>query len=246
MVTRSFFSFICLLLSLLSLTIEGVEPKKGAPVARPKTTTIQKKVVTQPLAQKPHLAAPAKPPLDQKLILIDPGHGGYDLGARMFSCDEKSLALSTALLLKKHLTDMGYRVLLTRSRDVFVPLEKRTSIANETKAKIYISIHYNAAKNPIAKGVEVFYYGVANKGREKASKRLATLVVNNIVNQTHAENRGVKEGNFHVIRETKMPAILIEAGFMTNPDEIHLIKDINYRDKIAKGIAEGVHAYFKN
>lgn len=180
-----------------------------------------------------------------KLVVLDPGHGGYDLGARMFSVDEKSLALSTALLTKKHLQEKGYRVILTRSRDVFISLEKRASIANETKGMLFVSIHFNAANNPIAKGVEVFYNLSQDKLRAGNSKKLAAKVLEHIVQKTASENRGVKEGNFFVIRETKMPSILVEAGFMTHPDELHLLKDVNYRDKIARGIAEGIDLYFR-
>lgn len=194
---------------------------------------------------KPSETKPADSKADQKLVVIDPGHGGYDLGARMSACDEKSLALSTALLTKKHLIDMGYRVILTRSRDVFMPLEKRASIANETKSKLFVSIHYNAAKNTVAKGIEVFYYVSADKFRTGSSKKLAARVLNKVIDKTVAESRGIKEGNFYVIRETRMPAILIEAGFMTHPEELHLLKDIHYRDKIARGIAEGIDSFFK-
>lgn len=202
--------------------------------------------IEKPLAESRKLlyAKPSKP-LDGKLIVLDPGHGGYDLGARMFSVDEKSLALSTALLTKKHLQEKGYRVILTRSRDVFISLEKRASIANETKGIVFVSIHFNAANNPIAKGVEVFYNLSQDKIRAGNSKKLASKVLENIVQKTSSENRGVKEGKFFVIRETKMPSILVEAGFMTHPDELHLLKDVNYRDKIAKGIAEGVDLYFR-
>jgi N-acetylmuramoyl-L-alanine amidase len=201
--------------------------------------------VEKPLAESRKLlyAKPTKL-LDGKLIVLDPGHGGYDLGARMFSVDEKSLALSTALLTKKHLQEKGYRVILTRSRDVFISLEKRASIANETKGILFVSIHFNAANNPIAKGVEVFYNLSQDKIRAGNSKKLATKVLEKIVQKTASENRGVKEGKFFVIRETKMPSILVEAGFMTHPDELHLLKDVNYRDKIAQGIAEGVDLYF--
>jgi N-acetylmuramoyl-L-alanine amidase len=183
---------------------------------------------------------------DQKLVVIDPGHGGYDLGARMAACDEKSLSLSTALLVKKYLTEMGYRVILTRSRDSFLPLEKRAAIANETKSKLFVSIHFNAAKNPVAKGIEVFFHASEDKIKSGFSKKLAARVLSKIIDKTMAESRGVKEGNFYVIRETRMPSILIEAGFMTHPEELHLLKDINYRDKIARGIAEGIESYFKS
>jgi len=182
---------------------------------------------------------------DQKLIVLDPGHGGYDVGARYYCCDEKSLALSMALLTKKHLTEMGYRVILTRSRDVFIPLETRAMIANETKGKLFVSIHCNAAKNALAKGIEIFYYTCSDKWRSGSSKKLASRILSKVIERTGADDRGVKEGNFFVLRETKMPSIIVETGFMTHPDEIHLLKDILYRDKIAKGISEGIDSYFK-
>ena len=227
----------------------GIQKK---PLATPSSAKPMQKSVQQP-SPTPSLVPkiiqavprPGAPPLSQTLIIIDPGHGGYDLGARMSACDEKSLALSTALLTKKHLTDMGYRVILTRSRDVFLPLEKRTSIANETKSKLFVSIHYNAARNSVAKGIEVFYYVSADKIRTGASKKLATRVLSKLIDKTVAESRGIKEGNFYVIRETKMPAILVEAGFMTHPEELHRLKDVSYRDKIARGIAEGIDSFFK-
>jgi len=205
----------------------------------------QAQIAPKPAAPKQLLYAKPTKVQEGKLVILDPGHGGYDLGARMSSVDEKSLALSTALLTKKHLQDMGYRVVLTRSRDVFISLEKRALIANETKGKLFVSIHFNAANNPIAKGVEVFYNMAQDKIRGASSKKLATGVLHKIIDKTASENRGIKEGNFFVIRETKMPSILVEAGFMTHPDELHLLKDIQYRDKIAKGIAEGVDLYFR-
>lgn len=183
--------------------------------------------------------------LTEKLIILDAGHGGYDLGCKAGSCHEKSMTLSTTLMTQKILTEMGYRVLLTRSRDIFLTLKKRTEIANETKSKLFVSVHYNSAKNSDAKGIEVFYYKSEDKWRSGSSKKLADSVLSALIAKTGANNRGVKNGNFFVIRETKMPAILIEGGFITHEDERALIKDSQYREKIAKGIAEGIDRYFK-
>ena len=248
---------------------QGPSPLKKAPVSAhvKKTqvvpqlpaTTIKKELhkpqmhalhKEKPLLKKQSHLVPAPvakiPPPDAKLVVLDPGHGGYDLGAKMSSCDEKSLALSTALLTKKHLLELGYRVILTRSRDIFLSLERRTEIANQTKSKIFVSIHFNAAKSLTAKGIEIFFCHSQDKIRAHASKNLASKVLKKMIDHTSSENRGVKEGNFFVIRETLMPAILVEAGFMTHPEELHLLKDIVYRDKIARGISEGIDAYFKS
>lgn len=186
-----------------------------------------------------------KPLQSERLVILDAGHGGYDLGCRLAACNEKSLALSTAFLTKKKLTDKGYKVLLTRSRDVFLPLSKRVQIANDTKSKIFVSVHFNSAKNTDAKGIEVFFYKSKDKFRTQASKALAVRVLSKMVDLTEAKNRGVKHGNFHVIRETSMPAILVEGGFITNDDERALLRDVKYREKLSKGIAEGVDSFFQ-
>ncbi len=180
---------------------------------------------------------------NKQLIVIDPGHGGFDIGATVRSIEEKALALKTSTLVKQYLHQKGYRVILTRSRDVFISLSKRTNIANDTKSKLFVSIHYNAFKNPQASGIEVYYYNKGGRWRQDASKKLATLVLNGMIATTGAKNRGVKTGFFHVIRETNMPAILIEGGFITNPQEYAHLADQHYVEKMARSIADGIEKY---
>jgi len=180
------------------------------------------------------------------LIMVDPGHGGFDLGARMSSVNEKSLALSTSLLVRKYLKERGYRVIMSRMRDVFIPLATRAAVANKTRCHLFLSLHFNAAKNVTASGVEVFYYDSKDKYRSGASKKLARHIQNHMVERTKARDRGVKGGNFHVIRETNMPAVLIEGGFITHDKERDLLKAESYREKIAMAITDGVDAYFKS
>ena len=177
------------------------------------------------------------------LIVIDPGHGGSDRGATMGSIQEKTLTLKTARLIKYYLHKKGYQVILTRTQDGFISLTKRTNIANDTKSTIFISIHYNAFKYSHAKGVEVYYYNKGHKWRQKASKKLADLILSKMIGSTGAKNRGVKEGNFYVIRETCMPAVLIEGGFITNPQERSHLCDQKYLEKIAQSIASGIEKY---
>ena len=188
-----------------------------------------------------------KPPLKTHkgaLIILDPGHGGFDMGAEAPGVQEKMLALTTAILLKKHLSDKGYRVILTRSKDVFVSLSKRSTIANSTKSTLFLSLHYNAHVKADPSGIEVYYYREGSSSRSAASKKLAQNVLSHMIALTGAESRGVKHGNLHVIRETKMPAILVEGGFITNPKERNKLKENEYLDQIALGIAEGVDKYF--
>ena len=177
------------------------------------------------------------------LIVIDAGHGGSDEGAKVQTVMEKRITLTTALLAKKHLEKMGYRVILTRSRDIFVSLPKRSAIANKSKAAAFVSIHFNSSPNRSAKGIEIYFYDAKDPSRSRASKKLANTVLYEIVDQTAAVSRGARKGNFHVVRETTMPAVLVEGGFMTNYDERFLLKDRKYLEKIAKGIALGVQKF---
>lgn len=180
------------------------------------------------------------------LIIIDAGHGGTDEGARVSAFMEKKITLITAILAKKRLEERGYKVILTRSRDRYVPLARRVSIANRTKGAAFVSIHFNASRSQSAKGIEVFFCETKEKWRGRASRRLADCILFQVIDQTEALSRGVKGGNFHVIRETEMPAVLVEGGFVTNGEERNLLKDRAYLGKIAEGIAEGVDKYFKS
>ncbi|NGX47432.1 MAG: N-acetylmuramoyl-L-alanine amidase AmiC [Chlamydiae bacterium] len=182
---------------------------------------------------------------EKPIIILDPGHGGKDQGARLRVIEEKELTLRTAYLTKKHLEELGYRVILTRARDIFLPLGTRVSLANRRPSSLFVSIHYNSAASPVAKGIEVYYYGKGSQKRKEKSKQLATSVINQMISQTKAKSRGVKQGNFQVIRETTMPGILIEAGFITNGEERGQLSAQTYLDKLAKGIALGVDQFVK-
>lgn len=190
-----------------------------------------------------------KPPLliKKAFIILDPGHGGQDTGTQSISkprYQEKSLNLITAQFVKTYLQELGYQVLMTRETDVFVSLEKRAQWANKQKPDLFISIHYNAALNAEAQGLEVFYYPSKEKRiRMHRSKKLAQKILKNILKQTKATSRGVKEGNYAVIRETYMPAILIEGGFITNEKELQKLKDPYYLKQLSWGIVKGIDEY---
>ncbi len=179
------------------------------------------------------------------LIILDAGHGGTDEGTKVSALKEKRLTLLTVLLTKKHLEELGYRVMLTRGRDIFLSLPKRVAIANKIKATLFVSVHYNSAPSPDANGIEIFYFDSKELWRTRASKRLAHCLLHRLIDQTDAASRGVKTNNFHVIRETDMPSVLVEAGFISNPKERQKLKDRDYIDRIAIGIAEGIDKYIK-
>jgi len=181
------------------------------------------------------------------LIVIDPGHGGDDFGTHSLTTpkyQEKSLNLATSFMLRDYLQQMGYQVKMTRVKDVFLSLSGRAEMANALSPRLFVSIHYNSAPNAAAEGVEIYYYrSQEDKKRSKESLKLAQSILQKIVVASEAKSRGVKHGNFAVIRETNMPAVLVEGGFLTNPDEMKKIKDAQYVKKLALGIAQGVHAY---
>jgi N-acetylmuramoyl-L-alanine amidase len=178
------------------------------------------------------------------LVVIDAGHGGFDLGTHSKAYEEKEVCLKTAMYLRKYLEKAGFRVILTRSRDEYLPLKKRAEIANQSKCQILISVHCNSAKNTTAKGIEIFYTKKTEPWRAKKSKELAQAVLSSLISKTGAESRGVKEANFCVIRETKMPSILIEAGFLTNEEERKKLSNEFYLETMAKSITDGVQNYF--
>lgn len=177
------------------------------------------------------------------LIVIDPGHGGSDEGAKINAFMEKKLTLITAQMVRRHLEGMGYRVMLTRSKDIYLPLPRRVTMANKIKGSIFISIHFNSAPRQEVQGIEIFYFDSKEAWRTKASKRLASTILRATLEETQAASRGVKQGNFHVIRETDMPAILVEGGFMTNKEERSRLRDRDYLNQLAQGIANGVDLY---
>lgn len=188
-----------------------------------------------------------KMPPFKNAILIDAGHGGEDFGANSVGnpkYQEKALNLSTAEMLRRYLRQLGYPVAMTREKDVFLSLEKRATIANSNQSKIFVSVHFNSAPSKEAEGIEVYYYRKEEDAkRTKESKTLAESILNNVIKSTKAKSRGVKHGNFAVIRETTMPAVLVECGFLTSPKEMQKIKDANYLKTLAWGIAQGIEEY---
>lgn len=182
----------------------------------------------------------------EKIIVIDAGHGGSDEGAKVSSLKEKNLALLSALLIKKHLNELGYKVVLTRGKDAYLPLYKRATIANRIPATVFISVHFNAFINEEIKGVEIFFHAGDDMQKRKESYKLGENVMRGILCFTKAASRGVKSAELYVLRETKMPSILVEGGFMTNEMERKKLKEHDYLDMIAKGVAEGVQKYFAN
>ena len=186
--------------------------------------------------------------LSAQTVVIDAGHGGNDRGTRskMPFCEEKRLCLYTSRLVRQYLDQLGYHVIMTRDNDTFVPLPRRVEIAQQASSSIFVSIHFNSSRNATAQGIEIFFCdSKEQKQKTSASKRLAEAILPRVIRRTAANSRGVKRANFFVIRETKMPAVLIEGGFISNPLELSQLKTREYQEKIARGIADGIDSYFK-
>lgn len=172
----------------------------------------------------------------QYVVYIDPGHGGYDPGASGNGIIEKNIVLDLALRVKAKLEAKGIKVIMSRTSDVFVSLEDRSKGANYVNPDIFVSIHINSAGAVSASGIETFY-------KKDIDKPLANKLQNKLINYTGAVNRGVKWEDFHVVRETRMPASLVECGFLSNVNEANNMKNWSYQEKLVNSIVDGSVEY---
>ena len=178
--------------------------------------------------------------LQGKKVVLDAGHGGHDPGAVARGLVEKEIVLDTALRAERLLKNAGARVIMTRKTDIFLELSERAAIANSSGADLFISIHANKF-NGEAKGVETFWYGKYEKQR---SINLAHALQNQLVAKMGMSYRRVAEGNFHVIRETKIPSSLIEIGFIDHPQDSAKLAQAIYRERAAEAVLLGIGDYF--
>ena len=177
--------------------------------------------------------------MNPKLIYIDAGHGGTDPGAVGAQAREKDINLAVALQVGRELTQRGFAVCYSRTRDMRMTVAERARAANKAKAAAFVSIHCNSATNKAARGAETFAYSPASKGYG-----LAKTIQRNLVNTTDTPCRGTKTANFAVLRETAMPAALVELGFLSNKIDEQFLLDIQWQRKAATAIADAVAEYF--
>jgi len=168
-----------------------------------------------------------------RTVVIDPGHGGHDLGAADSLVYEKHICLDVARRLERTLQQAGFRTVMTRTRDEFIALSERAAIANRQRSAIFVSIHFNSSFRTSAQGIETFY-------RSAESEALARAVQTELVRHIKAPDRGVKTANFVVLRQTKHPAILVEGGFISNRTERSAMLEPEYRQIVADSIARGI------
>jgi N-acetylmuramoyl-L-alanine amidase len=172
-------------------------------------------------------------------VILDPGHGGHDRGAAIGYVYEKHLALDTARRVEDILRRNGVKVIMTRSRDVFIALPGRAAIGNRYRNALFVSIHYNYNRSGSGAGVETYHHA-------PGSQSLASYIQAYLVQRTRMTNRGVKTASFHVLRNTtRNPAVLVECGFVSNASERARMLTGEFRARIAEGIAQGILAYKK-
>ncbi|WP_156177855.1 SH3 domain-containing protein [Bacillus sp. SA1-12] len=175
-----------------------------------------------------------------KTIVIDPGHGGQDSGAvGIRGTLEKNITFVTAKLVYNKLKSAGANVILTRSNDTYISLNSRVSTSHYRNAEAFISIHYDSTSDRSASGTTIYYYNSLKDAP------LASSLNSGIAQQSNLKDRGLKFGNFHVLRENKAPAALLELGFLSNRTEELTINTSSYQERISQGIFNGLALYFK-
>jgi N-acetylmuramoyl-L-alanine amidase len=196
-------------------------------------------------------------------VVVDPGHGGYDKGQVSRYGYEKDFALDVARKLRPLLQSKGLRVIMTREGDYFVPLEVRAQIANKARDSIFVSIHFNGSNDDRnATGFEIFSFtprgapstsdtAVAPSAlsaqpgsvADAQSTALSACIYHSLLGHLPEYDRGIKRARFAVLRLTKVPAVLIEGGFLTEQGECKLIAQKEWRVKLAHAISVGIESY---
>jgi len=200
-------------------------------------------------------------------VVLDPGHGGHDRGAVNRWGAEKNYNLDLCRRIRPYLQEAGLRVIITRSRDQFIPLEQRPAVANKFgDGAVFVSMHFNAAgtRNSLATGFEVFTLtprGAPNSHDTYLTRRsfsnerghvndhgshvLATAIQHAKLGRVPMFDRGVKRARFAVLRGAGVPAVLVEGGFMTHPRDARLLHTLDWRERLADSIAKGILEFVK-
>jgi N-acetylmuramoyl-L-alanine amidase len=167
-------------------------------------------------------------------VVVDAGHGGKDNGAfRRYGGAEKAATLDVATRLARKLRESQFRTVMTRSNDVFIPLDERAAISNSQKNAIFVSVHFNDSGRRGIRGFETYYHS-------PVARPLAYRIQQQLMTLPGASNRGVKTANFRVLRKAAYPAVLVECGFLSNRKEGAAARSASRRDDLADKIAEAI------
>lgn len=168
-------------------------------------------------------------------VVIDAGHGGKDGGSVWNGLIEKKLCLDVAKRVEVGLKSYGIKTAMIRRTDVFVELDQRARIANRVPSSIFVSIHFNGSRTTLISGGEAYY-------RSSRGKLLATAISRSIKSRVTGGTRGIFYADYKVLRETRMPAVLVECGYISNKREAARCGDPSHRQKIADAIVSGLLA----
>ena len=171
-----------------------------------------------------------------RTIIVDAGHGGSDVGATRENIYEKDITLDIAKRLEKILDKKGYNVVMTRSNDKYVSLQERVEITDKNEADLFVSVHVNSSVTPEGNGLETHYY-------TPQSYEFAQIVHKEFASAIDSKDRGLFKSKFYVINHTQCPSILVETGFISNPEERKELMTNQRRQKTAEAIAKGIVKY---
>lgn len=195
------------------------------------------------------------------VVVLDPGHGGRDSGAKCGGVAEKDLTLDVARRIDRSLNSEGVATLMTRVGDTYVSLADRAAFANRVRKCIFVSVHFNEDNQPVARGVETYYaahqitagsllaswlpflWRPLSDSPNPESQNLAGFVQEALVARTQATDRGTRARQFFVIANVTAPAVLIEGGFLTNKEDISKLANEDYRNQIAAAVSDGILRY---
>jgi N-acetylmuramoyl-L-alanine amidase len=193
-------------------------------------------------------------------VILDPGHGGNDEGCKGHGLLEKDVTLDTALRVEQMMRTFNFPTVLTRREDRYVSLPERAAIANAIDDAIFVSIHFNQARE--GNGVETYYadqklpaefawtwvglFATPPSQLSDSGETLAGYIQTSLVQKLDASNRGIKSRGLYVVRHVRFPAVLVEGGFISNSLEAQMLHNDDYRERLASGIAEGILRYYKS
>ena len=238
--------------------IDGVSVWLSLPVVNrsgvPLVSIVDLRTTLEPILHPKHSEAALG------VICLDPGHGGKDKGEISGANYEKKYALLLAEETERALESNGFKVVLTRSNDTFIELSERPLTAHRRGADLFVSLHYNSAEASV-RGIEVFclappgvnssdqgggagqHPAEAGNDHDDRNALLAFEMQKSLIHSLPMEDRGMKRSRFEVLREARTPAILVEGGFMSNPEDGRRIYDAAFRKRMAEAVVNGVLAY---
>lgn len=177
-------------------------------------------------------------PLSGYNIVLDPGHGGKDPGAVVGKIHEKDLVTQTADNVAQKLRDEGATVILTRTGDYYVTLEDRVRISRDYHTHAFVSLHYDAFPVIATSGVSTYFNSTADR-------ELADAMQSSLSSNLTLHNRGVMQGSYRVLRNNPAPSVILELGFMTNPNDLAVIQTEDYHNSVAEAVTDGLKSYFQ-